>query len=116
MLLAEAEAKTVPGPSLLTMMPLFLGIMVLYLLIMKPQQKSANDVRAMREGLKKNDRVLTLGGIYGVVTNIQRETNEVTIKVDEATNTKLRMTLDSIAKVLNAESAGESPAGDAKGA
>ena len=53
--------------------------------------------------MKKNDRVLTTGGIYGVVTNVHREANEVTIKVDESTNTKLRMTLGSIAQVLGDE-------------
>ena len=51
--------------------------------------------RALLASLKKNDRVLTAGGVYGVITNVHREANEVTVKVDEATNTKLRMTLDS---------------------
>ena len=50
--------------------------------------------------MKKNDRVLTASGIYGVVTNVHREANEVTVRVDEATNAKLRMTLSSIAEVL----------------
>ncbi len=49
--------------------------------------------------LKKNDRIVTVGGIYGVVT-MQRDIDEVTIKVDEASNTKLRVTLGSIARVL----------------
>ena len=50
-----------------------------------------------------DDRVLTIGGIYGVVTNVQREADEVTIKVDESTNTKLRVTLSSVARVLGDE-------------
>jgi hypothetical protein len=37
------------------------------------------------------------------VTNVHREADEVTIKVDEATNTKLRLTLSSIARVLGDE-------------
>jgi preprotein translocase subunit YajC len=51
----------------------------------------------------KNDRVLTAGGIYGVVMNVHREADEVTIKVDEATNTKLRLTLGSVTRVLGDE-------------
>ena len=51
--------------------------------------------------------MVTIGGIYGVVTNVHREADEVTIKVDEATNTKLRMTLGSIARVLVDEPSGD---------
>ena len=54
----------------------------------------------MLAAMKKNDRVITAGGIYGVVTNVHQEADEVTIKVDEATNTKLRVTLSSIARIL----------------
>ncbi len=106
-LLAEGEAA--PGASgIASMLPLLAAIGVLfYFMIIKPDQKRAATQRGMREGLKKNDRVVTSGGIYGVVTNVQRDTNEVTIKVDEATNTKLRVTLDSIARVTSDESASE---------
>ena len=57
--------------------------------------------------VKKNDRVVTVGGIYGVVTNVHREADEVTLKVDEATNTKLRVTLSSIGRVLGDEPSDE---------
>ena len=64
----------------------------------------------MLAAVKKNDRVITAGGIYGVVTNVHREADEVTIKVDEATNTKLRLTLSSIARVLGDEPSDREPA------
>jgi preprotein translocase subunit YajC len=105
LLLAEGGEAPAPGGSALSMLPLLAAIALLfYFMIMKPDQKRAATMRSMRDGLKKNDRVVTAGGIYGVVTNVQRETNEVTIKVDEATNTKLRVTLDSIARVTSDES------------
>ena len=44
--------------------------------------------------------MVTIGGVYGVVTNVQRDSDEVTLKVDEATNTKLRVTFGSIARIL----------------
>ena len=53
--------------------------------------------------LKKNDRVITTGGIYGVVTNVHTEVDEITIKVDKATNTELHITINSIARVLGDE-------------
>ena len=65
--------------------------------------RNAPAASAPLAAVKKNDRVLTAVGIYGVVTNVHREANEITIKVDEATNAKLRMTLSSIAEVLGDE-------------
>ena len=47
--------------------------------------------------------MVTVGGIIGVVTNVDRDKNEVTLKVDESTNTKLRLTLGSIARVTGDE-------------
>ena len=67
--------------------------------------------QAMLEAVKKNDHVITAGGIYGVVTNVHREANEITIKVDEATNTKLRLALGSIARVLSSEPSQEKQEG-----
>ena len=96
------------GAGGLSMVYLFAPIALLfYLMILRPEQKRASTLRTMREGLKKNDRVVTSGGIYGVVTNVQREANEVTIKVDETTNTKLRITLESIARITSEESTTE---------
>jgi preprotein translocase subunit YajC len=88
----------------------FLAIgLLFYWLLLRPQQKDRARRDAMLKAIKKNDRVVTIGGIFGVVTNVRSEANEVTIKVDESTNTKLRMTLSSIAQVLADEASEESP-------
>ena len=50
--------------------------------------------------LKENDRVITIGGIHGVVTNVQRDAERVTIRVDESTGTKLRLNMSAIARVV----------------
>ena len=68
-----------------------IGFLFWFLLI-RPQQQEKRQREAMLSAVKKNDRVVTAGGIYGVVTNVHREADEVTIKVDEATNVKLRVT------------------------
>jgi len=60
---------------------------VFYFIIMRPHSREQSRRKAMLAAVKKNDRVLTIGGIYGVVTNVHREADEVTLKVDEATNT-----------------------------
>jgi preprotein translocase subunit YajC len=108
-------AEGTPAPQggevspLLQSMPLFLAIFVLfYFLLVRPQRREQSRRQALLSAIKKNDRVVTIGGVYGVVMNVQREADEVTIKVDEATNTKLRVTLSSIARVLGDESSDES--------
>jgi preprotein translocase subunit YajC len=47
--------------------------------------------------------VVTIGGIYGVVTNVQRDAERVTIRVDETTGTKLKINMSAVARVLTAE-------------
>lgn len=87
--------------------PMVAIMFLFYFLIMRPQ-KQEQARRAMLSSVKKNERVLTASGIYGVVTNVDVEANEVTIKVDEATNTKLRMTLNSVVtRVREDEASGD---------
>jgi len=89
-------------------MPAFALIFaLLYFMILRPQRREQKSRKDMLSNLKKNDRVITAGGIYGVVTNVRNDSDEVTIKVDEATNSKLRLTLSSISRVVSAESSSE---------
>ncbi len=106
---AEAPAAAAPAPaaaeggggSPFSLLPGLLMIAVLfYFLMIRPERRKQATHRSLLEALKKNDRVVTAGGIYGVVTNVQRENDEVTIKVDESTNTKLRVTFGSIVRVI----------------
>ncbi len=92
-----------PFPLLIVMVLLF------YFIILRPQRREQARRTAMLSAVKKNDRVVTAGGIYGIVTNVNYEADEVTVKVDETTNTKLRLTLSSISRVVGDESTEESP-------
>lgn len=78
-------------------------ILVFYFLLIRPERRERSRRQAMLSRLKKNDRVLTVGGIYGVVTNVHREANEVTLRIDDANNTRVRCTLSAIAQVLAEE-------------
>lgn len=73
---------------------------VFYWLLIRPQQQERKQREAMLAQVKKNDKVVTVGGIYGVVTMVKREADEITIKVDEATNTKIRVTVGAVARVV----------------
>ncbi|HEY2828422.1 MAG TPA: preprotein translocase subunit YajC [Pirellulales bacterium] len=89
-----------PAGLLPMLFPLVLIFGLFYFLIMRPERRKQSDHKSLLESLKKNDRVVTIGGIYGVVANVQREDDRVTLKVDEANNTKLDVTFSSIARVL----------------
>jgi preprotein translocase subunit YajC len=79
-------------------------LMVLfYMMMIRPQKRKEQELRNQVSNLKESDRVITIGGIYGVVTNVQRDAQRVTIRVDESTGTKLRLNMSAISRVLTAE-------------
>jgi preprotein translocase subunit YajC len=106
LLLADAapEPQQQPYALVTTLLPFVVIGLLFYMLLIRPQRQEQAKRLAMLSGVKKNDRVITAGGIYGVVTNVHREADEVTVKVDESTNTKLRVTLSSITRILGEES------------
>ena len=110
-LLAVDPPANQSGPGGYLMLPAMISIaLVFWFLFLRPQRKEQQTRQAMISNMKKNDRVVTVGGIYGVVTNVHREADEVTIKVDEATNTKLRVTLGAISRVIGDQPSPSTPA------
>ncbi len=109
LLFAQEGGKAAPGGgNLLSMLFPFLAIgLLFYMLLLRPQRKEQARRKEMLSSIKKNDHVLTAGGIYGVVTNVHAEADEITVKVDESTNTKIRMTLSSISRVLGDGESGD---------
>jgi preprotein translocase subunit YajC len=113
-LLAQAEAQgqapaatpdQAPGISdgtRLLFMILITGVLF-YFIMLRPQKRKEQALRDRINNLKENERVVTIGGIHGVVTNVQRDSERVTIRVDEATGTKLRVNLSAIARVVTGE-------------
>lgn len=87
--------------SMLTPM-LLIGVLF-YFLMMRPEKRKRDDVALMQKSLKKNDRVVTIGGIVGVVVNAQSDSEEVTIRVDENTNTRIHVIRSSISRVVTDE-------------
>jgi len=77
--------------------------LLFYFILWRPQKKNEQSVRERINNLKENERVVTIGGIYGVVTNVQRDAERVTIRVDETTGTKLRVNMSAIARVLTGD-------------
>lgn len=97
-LVAEAQpAPPAPNP-LFSTLPIVLIVMAAYLLLFRPEREKQRRHQATLAGLKKNDRVVTAAGIYGTVTNVDRDADRVTLRVDDAA--RITVTLASIASVL----------------
>ena len=106
LLLAEGANADGAPPGWLTILPFVVIGVLFYLMMIKPERQKQSAHQAMLGQLKKNDRVVTIGGIKGIVTNVQKDTDEVTINIDESTGTKIKVTMASIARMENADSKG----------
>lgn len=73
-----------------SLLPLVLIIAIFYFFMIRPQMKRQKEVRQFRDGIQKGDKVLTVGGIYGKVSEVKDATvileiaDGVRIKVDKA--------------------------------
>ncbi len=82
------------GSSLSMWIMLALIFLVMWFFMIRPQRKQQKELEAMRNSLKKGDKVITAGGIYGIVAEVDERT--VLMKVDE--NVKIRVDKTSIQK------------------
>jgi len=92
---APAGAEGSAGSSLFSFLPLIAIVAIFYFLILRPQNKKQKETQKMLSALKKGDRVVTIGGIHGVIQSVKEST--VIVKVDE--NTKLEFNRSAIASV-----------------
>jgi preprotein translocase subunit YajC len=90
-----AGAAGGPGP-LVSLMPIALMFVVLYFLLIRPQQKRAGDHATMIKNLKRNDEIVTTGGIYG---RIQSLADDVLV-VEIAPNVRVRLERAQVASVV----------------
>lgn len=79
----------------------FIAIGILfYLMLIRPERRKQSEMKQMLSNLKTNDRVVTAGGIHGTVVNATKDSETVTIRVDENNNTRLRISRSSIVRVV----------------
>ena len=103
--LQESSQDPPPPPTptlqdrLMSMLPFILIFVVMYLFLFRGPKKKQAEHKKMLSSLQKNDRVRTIGGILGTVIDIRDD--EVTLKVDESNNTKIKVTTGSIGTVLS---------------
>lgn len=79
--------------------PFLLIIVLFYVLLIMPQQRRQKKHRTMLEALKKDDKVVTNGGIYGVVKSLSKDT--VTLEIGKGVGIKIRR--DAIAELRSGD-------------
>ncbi|MEW6488046.1 MAG: preprotein translocase subunit YajC [Thermodesulfobacteriota bacterium] len=84
------------GQSIMGLLPLVAMFAIFYFLLIRPQQKRAKEHKAMIEGLRRGDEVVTSGGIHGKVTGV---TDDV-VTLEIAPNVKIRVQKPAVGNVL----------------
>ena len=85
-------------------LPAMLAVMLVWLLFMpKPQQNQSIKTSDLLKKLKKNDRVITAGGILGTVANFGTEEEFVTLRIDDDKNTRMQVLATSIVRIVSDE-------------
>jgi preprotein translocase subunit YajC len=89
-----------PGP-LVTILPFILIFVIMYFMVIRPQQKKAKEHQEMLNKLKRNDEVMTSGGIYGKVIDLK----ETVVTIEVAPNVRVRVHRPQISAVLTGDKA-----------
>ncbi len=84
------------------LIPLILMFVVFYFLLIRPQSKKQREHQQMMQSLKKGDKVITTGGLYGVIVKVTEK--DVILEVADKVN--LRFTVGAIAAVREKEESG----------
>ncbi|MBS4016583.1 MAG: preprotein translocase subunit YajC [Candidatus Latescibacteria bacterium] len=87
---AQTSQPASGGNPLIGFLPIILIIVILYFLMILPQQRRQKKHNQMLTELKKGDRVVMSGGIYGIITNVKERT--FMVKVAETTEVEIEKT------------------------
>ena len=93
-LIAMSQAPENGGGGLVGMLPFILIIFIIYFLMIRPQSKKAKQHQLMLAELKKGDKVVTIGGIYGVVVEVR----EKTFLIKVSNNTEMEFLKSSVSE------------------
>ncbi len=87
------------GSPIMQFLPLILIFVVMYMFLFRGPKKKQQQHQKMVQSLRRNDKVRTIGGILGTVIDIKDD--EITLKVDESSNTKIKVAPSAISKSLS---------------
>jgi len=95
-IIAMSQSPEGQGGGLASMIPFVLIIAVIYFLMIRPQSKKAKQHAMMLSELKKGDKIVTIGGVYGSIVNVKEKTFVVKISA----NTDIEILKSSVAEVV----------------
>ncbi|QDU39114.1 preprotein translocase subunit YajC [Maioricimonas rarisocia] len=98
-------AQPEPVPFWVLLAPILIVAVLYQLMISGPQRREQARRDEMLKGLKKNDPIVTIGGILGTVVSVSEDGSEVTVRVDD--NARLKMRRDAIREVIRKETAAD---------
>ncbi len=99
---AQADVPAAGG-IIAMLVPLLFMLGVFYFLLIRPQRQQEKRRQEMLKALKKNDKVVTIGGIHGVVANIRPDDEVVTLKVDEPGKVRMKVSRSAISRIESAK-------------
>ncbi|EOA62542.1 preprotein translocase subunit YajC [Anaplasma phagocytophilum] len=92
------------GASIAGFIPLVLIFGVFYFLVIRPQQKKLKEHNKLLESLKRGDKVVAAGGLYGTITKVDSN-NPSVLHIEISTGVEIKILKSSVSEVLNKESA-----------
>lgn len=100
MLISPAYAQAAGGGlgGFTSIVPLILIFVIMYFLLIRPQQKKVKQHRAMVEALRRGDQVQTQGGLIGRITKVK---DDGEVEVEIAPSVKVRVVRSTIAHVIS---------------
>lgn len=90
------------APGIMMYIP-FIVMGLMLVLFFRASSKQKRDLQKALAALKKNDRVVTSGGLLGVVVALKENEDEVTLKTDDASNTRVRVLKSSIVRITSGD-------------
>ena len=96
---APVTTQQKQGPGNTFWIFLILMFVLMYLMLFRGPQKQKQERKRMMQSLQKNDKVQTIGGVIGIIVDIKDD--EITLKVDESNNTKIKVISSAIGKNLS---------------
>ena len=94
MTLLQAAPAAQQGGGMSMWIMLALIFVVMWFFMIRPQKKQQKELQNFRDGLKKGDKVVTIGGIYGTVCEVK----EGTILMEVDNNVKIRVSKNALVK------------------
>jgi preprotein translocase subunit YajC len=95
-------SRPVPQRSpMMQFLPFILIFVVMYFFLFRGPRKKQQQHKQMVQSLERNDKVRTIGGIIGTVVDVRDD--EITLKVDESNNTKIKIASSAVGKNLSKE-------------